>query len=165
MNLTTGENQAAHLRIRPVEVSHVGDLIRLGDETNLSPWTAQGYIDEMKNTDAIMLRLVSEENMTIGFIVGRTVIGGAIEPTTDAEIYNIAVAEIQQRQGCGQMLFDAFMLACSERGVANVWLEVRESNQRALSFYERNGFVRVQTRPFFYDDPREHAVLMKLRVK
>ena len=165
MNLPDNEIQRDYPRIRRVEASHIVDLIRIGDETNLSPWTAQGYLDEMKNVDAIMLRLVAEDNSTIGFIVGRTVLGGDVETTNDAEIYNIAVAQIEQRCGRGQMLFDAFMLACKERQVANIWLEVRESNQKAISFYERNGFSRVQTRPSFYDNPREHALLMKLILK
>src|SRR5258708_3390514 len=159
MDFPNSENQIDHLRVRPVEASHIGSLIRIGDVANLSPWTAQGYLDEMKNTDAIMLRLISDDNTTIGFIVGRTVIGGDVETCIDAEIYNIAVAEIEQRQGRGQILFDAFMLACNERDVVNVWLEVRESNHKAINFYERNGFARVQTRPSFYNNPREHAIL------
>ena len=150
-------------RIRAVEVANIGDLIRIGEETRLSPWTAQNYLDELKNDNAIMLRLVSDDdNAVIGFIVGRLVIGGDCEGTRDAEIYNIAVVELEQRKGCGQRLFEAFIAECRKKGVANVWLEVRESNTTAIRFYERNGFQRVQTRNHFYENPREHALLMKL---
>ena len=165
MGFPNGENPTDYPRIRAVETSHIGDLIRIGVETNLSPWTAQGYLDEMKSTEAIMLRLVAEDNATIGFIVGRSIIGGDVHKRIDAEIYNIAVAETEQRQGRGQLLFDAFTDVCKEREVANIWLEVRESNHKAISFYERNGFERTQTRRSFYDNPREHALLMKLAVK
>jgi len=150
------------LRIRPIEASHIADLIRIGEETNLSRWTAQSYLDEMKNPDSVMLRLVGSDNSTIGFIVGRFVLGGEIGTCTDAEIYNIAVTEKEQRQGLGQFLFDAFVAKCLNKKAANVWLEVRESNAKAISFYEKNGFIRVQTRPSFYENPREHALLMKL---
>lgn len=162
MDLSNIENHESRLRIRPVEAAHIGDLIRIGEETNLSPWTATGYLEEMKNADAIMLRLVAEDNSTLGFVVGRSIMGGDVETTLDAEIYNIAVAENEQRQGRGQVLFDAFLSACNERQVTKIWLEVRESNEKAIRFYERNGFVRVQTRPSFYENPREHAILMKL---
>jgi len=165
MDLSSNETQADQLRIRPVEAAHIGDLIRIGEETNLSPWTATGYLDEMKNADAIMFRLVAEDNSTLGFVVGRTIIGGDIETSIDAEIYNIAVAEREQRLGRGQLLFDAFVAMCREREVTKIWLEVRKSNEKAIRFYERNGFVRIQTRPSFYANPREHAILMNLILK
>ena len=112
-----------------------------------------------------MLRLVGSDNSTIGFIVGRFVIGGETEGRTDAEIYNIAVAEEEQRKGFGQFLFNAFVSACLKKKTANIWLEVRESNEKAIAFYEKNGFTSVQTRPFFYENPREHALLMKLALQ
>ncbi|MEO7538707.1 MAG: ribosomal protein S18-alanine N-acetyltransferase [Pyrinomonadaceae bacterium] len=153
-------------RIRPVEAVHIGDLIEIGEETKLSPWTAQNYLDELKNENSIMLRLIAEyDNSIVGFLVGRLVPGGEIEPCTDAEIYNIAVKRAEQGKGCGQALFDAFAGICRQRGIASIWLEVRESNALAISFYERNGFTRVQTRNHFYENPREHAILMKLILK
>jgi [ribosomal protein S18]-alanine N-acetyltransferase len=150
------------LRIRPVEAAHVADLIRIGEETNLSRWTAQNYLDEMKNPSAIMLRLVAEDNSTIGFVVGRTVIGGEAETQLDAEIYNIAIDRERQGNGFGQVLFDEFLRVCSGQQVRNIWLEVRESNQKAITFYGKNGFTQVQTRNNFYTDPREAALLMRL---
>ena len=151
-------------RIRPIDSSHIGDLIRIAEETNLSPWTAQGYLDEMKNPNAVMLRLESDENLTVGFIVGRIVVGGMIETQTDAEIYNIAVIERIRKQGCGQSLLDAFLDECRARSAVDVWLEVRESNTAAIRFYERNGFERMQTRNHFYNDPVENALLMRKQV-
>ncbi len=152
-------------RIRPIEAAHIADLIRIAEETNLSHWSAQSYLDEMKNPDAIMLRLDAGDNSTIGFVVGRFVPGGEIEIVMDAEIYNIAITENEQRKGLGQFLFNAFASTCREKKTTNVWLEVRESNTKAISFYEKSGFERVQTRPSFYENPREHALLMKLILK
>lgn len=152
-------------RIRPVEAAHVGDLIRIAEETRLSPWTAGCYLDEMKNPDSVLLRLVAADNRSIGFVVGRLVPGSEIGARIDAEIYNIAIEETLQKRGLGQLLFNAFANACRARQAANIWLEVRESNERAIAFYEKNGFARVQTRNHFYNDPREHALLMKLTLK
>jgi ribosomal-protein-alanine N-acetyltransferase len=161
----TAPEQCQDSRIRSVEASHVADLIRIGDETNLSPWSAQSYLEEMKNPNAIMLRAVNDDNATIGFVVGRLVPAGDTELRTDAEIYNIAVVLNEQRRGCGQSLFDAFVERCRTSGAANIWLEVRESNEQAIRFYEKNGFERVQSRRSFYENPREHAILMRLSLK
>lgn len=155
--------KASRLRIGPVRASHVRDLIRLGEETDLSPWTANNYLDELQNPNAIMLRLADDDdNSTCGFIVGRRVTGSERLGRPDAEIYNIAVRPVRQRQGHGQKLFDGFADAARKMLVANIWLEVRESNLRAIRFYEKNGFNYVQSRPSFYENPRENALLMKL---
>ena len=111
------------------------------------------------------LRMISERNATIGFVVGRLIVAGETVERTDAEIYNIAVVTPEQRRGCGQSLFDAFCERCRKRDVSNIWLEVRESNAAAIRFYEKNGFERVQSRRHFYENPREHAILMRLALK
>lgn len=151
-------------RVRPVDSSHIGDLIRIAEDTNLSPWSAQSYLDEMKNPGAVLLRLESPDNLTVGLIVGRIILGGLIDAQTDAEIYNIAVIEAMQRRGLGDALLNAFLDVCRSRQVKNVWLEVRESNAVAITFYERKGFEHVQTRNNFYNDPRENALLMRLEL-
>ncbi len=160
--MTLSHEQPINLRIRPVEVAHIAELIRLGCETNLSPWTAQHYLEEIKNPASIMMRLVDEHNSTLGFVVGRQVLGGEIETRIDAEIYNIAIDTPHQGRGHGQLLFNAFKETCVARQVKNIWLEVRESNKKAISFYEKNGFSPVQTRRDFYKDPVENALLMRL---
>lgn len=165
MDQLTRTSAECTTRIRPVEAPHIADLMRIAEETNLSPWSAQNYLDELKNPDSIMLRLVADDNSTLGFVVGRIVAGGKIRTQVDAEIYNIAVSCEDQGKGHGQALFDAFVANCGCKNARQIWLEVRQSNRQATAFYERNGFTLVQTRNHFYENPREHALLMKLDLK
>lgn len=149
------------VRIRPIDSSHIGDLIRIAEDTNLNRWTADHYVDELKNEQAIMLRLESEANETIGFIVGRIVPAADSDLAVDADIYNIGVEPRHQCLGFGQMLFDALADICREKNVRRIWLEVRETNFEAIRFYERNGFQSVSVRKNFYSDPRENGVVMR----
>lgn len=151
-------------RIRNIEAAHVGALIALGESANLSPWSAQSYLDELREDRSIMLRLESPENETIGFVVGRIVLAVDDENAVDADIYNIAVDETAKNQGNGQRLLDEFLTRCRESLVRSVWLEVRESNETAINFYKRNGFSAVTTRKHFYTNPPEHALLMRLNL-
>ncbi|MBK9216032.1 MAG: ribosomal protein S18-alanine N-acetyltransferase [Chloracidobacterium sp.] len=159
------ESGCGNFRVRRVDSSHIADLIRIAEETNLSPWTAQSYLDEIKNPDAVLLHLEADDNRTVGFVVGRIILGGMIEAQTDAEIYNIAVIRPLQGRGLGQLLLDSFLDASRQRSATNVWLEVRESNAAAIRFYQRNGFERMQTRNNFYSEPRENALLMRLSLE
>lgn len=147
-------------RIRSVETSHLGDLIRIAEETNLNRWTAQHYLEELKSPTSIMFRLESVDNETIGFIVGRTVASNDDDEAVDAEIYNVGVDPKFQRLGYGQTLLTAFLDACRERKVLKIWLEVRETNAPAVGLYARNDFIPVTIRKDFYADPRENGILM-----
>jgi [ribosomal protein S18]-alanine N-acetyltransferase len=144
-------------RIRPVESCHICELIDIGNETDLAPWSAQNYLDELNTTGSIMLRAVVAGNVTGGFVVGRVVQGTA---RPDAEIYNIAVRPEYRRSRIGQALLDAFMEKCASAAVQGVWLEVRVSNEAAVCFYRKNGFQVHQTRPLFYRRPDEDAFVM-----
>jgi ribosomal-protein-alanine N-acetyltransferase len=151
-------------RICSIERSHIARLIEIGEETALSPWSAESYLAEMCRPDSIMLRLVSDENETIGFVVGRIISAGTTDIVAESEIYNIAVTPANRGKGNGQLLLDAFIDAARKKGARMVWLEVRESNSTAIAFYGRNGFERLDTRPNFYKDPREAALLMRLKL-
>lgn len=150
------------MRIKKIEKSNIADLIRIAEEVNLSHWSAESYIEEMKNPASIMFRLANDTNETIGFIVGRLIEGGTVEAVVEAEIYNIAVVPTAQQRGLGQLLFERFLAEVAEKQGKAIWLEVRESNAKAISFYRKNGFEKVQTRNHFYENPREHALLMRL---
>jgi ribosomal-protein-alanine N-acetyltransferase len=50
-------------------------------------------------------------------------------------------------------------------GAEEVWLEVRESNMRALRLYQQCGFTVVGRRPGYYADPPEDAVRMHGRIE
>lgn len=148
-------------RIRPIESSHIADLIRIADETNLNHWSAESYLDEIRNPHSVMMRLESESNLTIGFIIGRVVAAADDENALDAEIYNVGVETGEQRKGLGQVLIDAFTEACNTKCVRYIWLEVRESNKAAIKIYRRNGFEAVTIRKDFYNEPRENGILMR----
>lgn len=42
----------------------------------------------------------------------------------------------------------------------NIFLEVRESNLRAIKFYEKNNFIKISERKNYYKDNSENAIIM-----
>ena len=59
-----------------------------------------------------------------------------------------------------QLLVQELIRITNEMGVSRLFLEVRESNERAIHVYEKAGFVKNGLRKNYYEDPVEHAVLM-----
>lgn len=153
------------LRIRPLDSSSIGEVIALAEISALSPWTAQNYLDEIKMPGSIMLIIESSDRHMLGFIVGRIVPSSDDPDSTDAEIYNIAIEPGSRRKGIGMSLMNEFLTRARESQVRSVWLEVRESNEAAIEFYESFEFETTASRPAFYRDPVEAAVLMRLDIK
>jgi len=58
-------------------------------------------------------------------------------------------------------MLTALMEEGRSRGVVEFFLEVRESNTPARGLYTKLGFEEIGLRKNYYEEPREHAVLMK----
>lgn len=115
-------------------------------------WSFETYQKQLSNPDDISF-LALCDGEAAGFISVWFVCG-------EAEINNIGVLEKFRRMGIAKALFDsAYNAAKAEKW----YLEVRESNLGAISFYEKLGFERVGMRKNFYTAPTENAVLMALQ--
>jgi len=89
----------------------------------------------------------------------------AMHGVEEMHLLNITVAPARQGQGWGHMMLDALRLWSRSQGAIELWLEVRQSNARALHVYDRYGFRRVGLRKDYYPldrQQREHAVVMSL---
>jgi [ribosomal protein S18]-alanine N-acetyltransferase len=77
----------------------------------------------------------------------------------ESEILNLAVQPSFRRRGLARQLLAR---ALSGRS-GEVYLEVRESNADARSFYSSAGFSPAGKRPNYYKSPTETAIVMKLQ--
>ena len=89
-----------------------------------------------------------------GFLIGR-------QTGDEAEILNLAVETKSRRRGEGGALLKAAVQEFRARGVSRVFLEVRESNEAGVGFYEKHGFSKVGRREGYYRDPEEAALVME----
>ena len=77
----------------------------------------------------------------------------------EAHIVTLAVREGQRRRGLGELLLITAIELAVAHGQQVMTLEVRRSNEAAVSLYEKYGFTRVGVRTRYYDD-REDALIM-----
>ena len=82
--------------------------------------------------------------------------------STELEICNIGVVPKLRRQDIGKRLAE-FLIRSSPRPLS-IFLEVRESNFKAIRFYEKLGFEIAAKRKGYYRSPPENALVMKLEV-
>ena len=122
------------------------------------PWSRGNFRDSLNPLfDAQCLWLGGE---LLGYFL-------AMHGVEEMHLLNITVAPAHQGEGWGHMMLDALSLISRNVGAQTLWLEVRQSNARALQVYERYGFVRVGLRKDYYPadrQQREHAVVMSLKL-
>lgn len=80
-----------------------------------------------------------------------------------ARLYSLATAPAARGQGVGTYLVRAGAQCAIERGCERLRLEVRASNNTAISLYKRNGFRIVDRLPGYYRDGAT-AVRMERRL-
>lgn len=103
--------------------------------------------------------VVGDREILFGFLAFRT-----IPAADEMELLNLAVGPNWRRKGCASVLLSAALSECRSRGVQKVYLEVRESNSRAVAFYKKHGFEQSGRRPRYYRNPEEAALTMSLRL-
>lgn len=152
------------IKILEMVYSDVEKVLEIEQECKLCGWTKRAYEEEITKQESIAL--VAKKGLeTIGFLIARLTAETEIEKCfSEAAIYNIGVAENYQNIGVGNLLLKRFLLIARKCKTTSVWLEVRESNGTAISFYKKNGFEEIQKRNNFYTHPPEHAIIMKLEV-
>ena len=87
-------------------------------------------------------------------------IGGWIIDTT-CDMINFVVKEEYQRMGIGTKLFKTLENQVKELHANEILLEVRISNVKAQSFYEKHGFKEIFVRKKYYKNGEDALILRK----
>lgn len=80
------------------------------------------------------------------------------------EIERIYVLKQFHGKGVGRLLYRLAVERAQELGLNYVWLGVWEENQKAISFYKKNGFVAFDKHIFKLGDDEQTDIMMKLEL-
>ena len=135
----------------------VVEVKKMEAEINLSPWSIEDYYNEIKRTDSISL-VAKVNKKIVGFLVARLIISK--NTSYEIEIYNLCVAKMHRRNSIGKTFIEK-LLKTPKQNIDSIWLDVRKSNDSALSFYKKLDFKIVYTRKNFYRNPTEDGLVLK----
>ncbi len=122
-------------------------LYQINLATKATRW-GMAEFESLYNKDTLDLNLVQINNQIAGFAVF-----SVAHPET--YLVNLAVLPEVQRQGLGRILMEYSLERQQSKGFSECWLEVRDSNHKAQSFYSSLGFEFVAKRKDFYQQPAE----------
>ncbi|WP_350296924.1 ribosomal protein S18-alanine N-acetyltransferase [Limnohabitans sp. Rim8] len=122
------------------------------------PWTVGNFKDALASGYQAQ-RLLAGDTL-IGYFVAMKVID-------EVHLLNITVSLNHRSQGWARLMLDALAVWSRGQGCAWLWLEVRESNHRALQVYRSHGFKQVGLRKDYYPvgrGLREAALVMSQKL-
>jgi [ribosomal protein S18]-alanine N-acetyltransferase len=140
-----------HLIIRPLGYSDLPQVIAVERRSFPTPWSLAMFVLELSKPSGLCLAATADDGRLIGYLI-------LSRFDTIWHLMNIAVDPSHRRRGVGRTLIEQMI----ERGGTEeqYTLEVRTSNAPAIALYERFGFLAAGTRPRYYRDTGEDALIM-----
>jgi ribosomal-protein-alanine N-acetyltransferase len=143
--------------VRIERVSDETDLdaiVALEEESFTNPWSRETLLWELRNSDVTHIYVL---RLADGRVAAFCVCWMLFD---ELHINTVAVAPAERRRGLATALLQHVFREAVARGVSRATLEVRASNSAAIALYQRLGFRITSTRPRYYTQPEEDALIL-----
>jgi ribosomal-protein-alanine N-acetyltransferase len=137
--------------------SDVDPVLALERTCFSSPWSRNAFLSEMALAHSGCFVAKTTGPLESGLIIAYVCTQRVLD---ELSILKIAVKPEWRSRGVGACLLRKSIEAASRKGARKAFLEVRPSNRRAVSFYRRQGFDLIGTRPHYYPETGEDALIM-----
>jgi len=145
------------INFKEVDESAIEQLMAIETACHSHPWTLKTMSSCMGGRYFNLAAF--NKNTLVGFYIGE-------KAGPDFTLMDICVTPSEQGKGIAKQLLRQFIEYGEQQNAENLFLEVRESNTRAIALYERAGFIEMSVRKNYYpsDNPAkngfEDAILM-----
>lgn len=156
--------------LRPLGVADLDAVTDIENRAYSHPWTRGNFTDSLASGYLAQGLWRSEPDPArrsaqaaahcLGYYV-------AMPGVDEMHLLNITVRPEEQGRGWARMMLAHLAQASRAAGAGLLWLEVRQSNDRARRLYEDWGFLSVGVRKAYYpasQGQREDAIVMRLRL-
>jgi ribosomal-protein-alanine N-acetyltransferase len=137
--------------LRPLVVSDLPAVIEIEHASFPFPWKLESFLNELNNPYA-RLAVAEQAGQVIGYFCCWLV-------ADEVHILDVAVHPDYRRCGIGRLLLQNILTKARQNGACSASLEVRVSNQPAITLYQALGFQQVAIRRRYYKNG-EDALLM-----
>jgi ribosomal-protein-alanine N-acetyltransferase len=142
------------IELRKLKLRDLGAIEEIERASYPTPWSRSMFAGELAKPSSICLGAVDgDQDELVGYLI--------ISRYVDAwHVMNIAVAPTYRRKGIARALMERLFEVTERDARRGYTLEVRVSNDAAISLYEALGFHARGIRRGYYTDNREDALIM-----
>ena len=138
------------LETRRLVFADLPNVIAIERRAFPTPWSLAMFVLELSKPEGICLA-AQRDGQLVGYII-------CSRFDQVWHIMNVSVDPDLQRRGIATTLIEAVIARVG--GGAQITLEVRPTNVGAISLYKQFGFLAAGSRPRYYQDNGEDAVIM-----
>lgn len=147
------------IKIVEMQESHIPFIVKTERKTFSMPWSVNSVSEHLKrpggkNLNEIFVAVTNDE--PLGYIA-------LYHCLDEGYITRLAVSKKHRNKGVATKLIDRVFSYAAKAKLAFVTLEVRPSNENAVSLYKKSGFAVEGQRKRFYVNPTEDALIMTRR--
>ncbi len=139
--------------ILPMKIEDLDEVRQLEEQCFSLPWSRESFRMEIEQNKCARYYVAKVNNHVVGY-------DGMWLVLNEAHITNIAVHINYRRQGIGRKIMKVLILEAFRLGMERMTLEVRVSNNAAISLYKSLGFEEGGIRKKYYSDNNEDALIM-----
>ena len=145
-----------------LNLSQLDNIVSIESSSSSYPWSKTQLKESIRNPNNLCYS-ASYEGDIIGYLI-------VMLASETADILNIGINPNNQRKGYGSLLMSYLYKELKNRLIEEVFLEVRESNQSAISFYLNQGFKEISIRKNYYKSnsnklsSAENGIIMRLEI-
>jgi ribosomal-protein-alanine N-acetyltransferase len=140
------------VEIRSLQMRDLGAIDEIERRSYPTPWSRSMFAGELAKPASICLGAFEGQELVGYMIISRYV---------DAwHVMNLAVDPALRRRGIAMSLLERLFEVTDDDARRGYTLEVRVSNEGAISLYEQAGFRARGIRRGYYTDNREDALIM-----
>ncbi|WP_238392094.1 ribosomal protein S18-alanine N-acetyltransferase [Halorussus amylolyticus] len=159
---TTGVGDGDEVRIRQAVQADLLAVLRIERASFPQPWPFSAFERYLGEPGFLVAvedsgRDDSDAESVVGYVVADLVPNHG---RAFGHIKDIAVHPDRRGEGVGRTLLGRALAVLGTRGARSVKLEVRASNDPAISLYEEFGFEFLRTLPRYYDDGEDALILV-----
>jgi ribosomal-protein-alanine N-acetyltransferase len=151
---TAPSTEPAEINVRPAERADLLEVYRIETESFTQPWPFNAFEQYLGNPGFF----VAVGESVLGYIVADIVANQGIPL---GHIKDIAVRERARGEGIGTLLLTRAINRLETEQIHTIKLEVRESNERAITLYHSHGFEHRRTIEEYYDDGEDALLLVR----
>ena len=142
------------IEYRKLTLRDLGSIEEIERASYPTPWSRSMFAGELAKPSSICLGAVdADRDELVGYLI--------ISRYVDAwHVMNIAVAAAYRRRGIARGMMERLFEVTGRDARRGYTLEVRVSNDAAISLYEALGFDARGIRRGYYTDNREDALIM-----
>lgn len=169
----------AEITLVKITSSDLGELQKLARQTFLETFapvnTEENIQDYLQNgfTDDKLLKEIANPGSSFYFakLNGKSIgylkinfenAQTELQDSDALEIERIYVLQEFHGQKAGQFIFGKALQIAKNHGLKYIWLGVWEKNEKAIKFYEKNGFIPFDKHSFVLGTDIQTDVMMKL---